>query len=400
MLLITIINKEFVARVTRSQTPKVPNEVVAVVTTSRKLVTRRRSTINSSNLDPNKKNSKINKSCGDLSKIVGTMGKMNGTFSKSTGNLIKLFDSMTPKGNVKLLKNGEKSMKVSGKVLKNLKSCQVEIYDSLSLSPPTPPSSLLNSSWDEDKKNFDTDYDSKLLSLCDAELDDEIKEERCSDQVPLLAEEFNSRSLPCDADVDSDLEAVNKSTKKRKSRSKRDSDRGIDCKINKGCQNIQFRDTREKDSKVQDCKEKDNKEKDIKEKDREKEGKEMKDKKENKEKEIKDVKDNNKEKENKDANDANESEKGVLKWTKPINLFRGIRTERVCQICEQTGKLVRCKGPCYSYYHLKCVKPGDSSPEHSEQEDNIVEDEVFQDLKEIQKKIAESESFTENLEGF
>lgn len=463
---------------TRSQTPKLPNydSLPAKLSTLR-----RRSVIPSvkTNLDSSKKNSKLNKSTGDLSKISSftknsttittktTIGKLNGNFSKSTGNLLKLFDNLiTPKVNGKLttttIKNGEKSIKLNGKFYKSLKSSQVDIFnDSLSQTPPTPPSSLLNSSWD-DKKNFDIDYDSKLFALCDSELEDEIKSERWSDEIHCPEEEeeneFRNRSIPSDADVDSDFDndVLNKSTKKRKSRSKRDSRRSLDIsqtssknnsKTSKNNDNSKIKDTREKDIKdnkknrEKNSKEKIAREKDIKEKlkikdiDKNKvkeKMKERKEKKENKEtkeskeksfkdskegkeklkekiqeKEIKytkDIKENSKENNSKDLsvnNDFDDDFEKEIKWTKPINLFKGIKTERVCQICEQTGKLVRCKGPCYSYYHLKCVKPGDSSSEHSEHEDDNdnLEDEVFQDLKEIRKKIAEKESFTEKLEG-
>ncbi|XP_034950762.1 histone-lysine N-methyltransferase NSD2 isoform X2 [Chelonus insularis] len=55
----------------------------------------------------------------------------------------------------------------------------------------------------------------------------------------------------------------------------------------------------------------------------------------------------------------------IMKKTKIPNLFRGTKPEKVCQICEKTGNLIRCKGPCYSYFHLTCVKPGDSESEFS-----------------------------------
>ncbi|XP_046412948.1 histone-lysine N-methyltransferase NSD2 [Neodiprion fabricii] len=67
------------------------------------------------------------------------------------------------------------------------------------------------------------------------------------------------------------------------------------------------------------------------------------------------------------------------------NLFKGMKQERVCQICEKSGKLTRCRGPCYSYFHLSCVKPGESSPENSI-DGNTTEDELFdnsRDAKEI-----------------
>ncbi|KAK0080937.1 hypothetical protein PV325_013077 [Microctonus aethiopoides] len=58
----------------------------------------------------------------------------------------------------------------------------------------------------------------------------------------------------------------------------------------------------------------------------------------------------------------------TVKKTRAPNLFRGTKSERVCQICEQTGNLTRCKGPCYSYFHLKCVKPGEPESECSADE--------------------------------
>ena len=72
------------------------------------------------------------------------------------------------------------------------------------------------------------------------------------------------------------------------------------------------------------------------------------------------------------------------KKNKPYNLFKGMKQEKVCQICEKTGKLTRCKGPCYSYFHLSCVKPGESSPEHSIDE-NIMDDKILDDIKEIKQ---------------
>lgn len=70
------------------------------------------------------------------------------------------------------------------------------------------------------------------------------------------------------------------------------------------------------------------------------------------------------------------------KRSRPYNLFKGMKQEKVCQICEKTGKLTRCKGPCYSYFHLSCVKPGESSPEHSIDE-STMDDKILNDIKEI-----------------
>lgn len=75
---------------------------------------------------------------------------------------------------------------------------------------------------------------------------------------------------------------------------------------------------------------------------------------------------------------------------RPYNLFRGTKQERVCQICERTGDLTRCKGPCYSYFHLSCVKPGESSSECSMDEDTM-ENGLFGDLKEMKKSSTNEE---------
>ncbi|XP_028044600.1 histone-lysine N-methyltransferase NSD2 isoform X2 [Monomorium pharaonis] len=80
------------------------------------------------------------------------------------------------------------------------------------------------------------------------------------------------------------------------------------------------------------------------------------------------------------------------KRKKPYNLFKGLKQEKVCQICEKTGKLTRCKGPCYSYFHLSCVKPGESSPEYSVDE-NTLDEKLLSDLNIIKKSInGESEN--------
>lgn len=75
------------------------------------------------------------------------------------------------------------------------------------------------------------------------------------------------------------------------------------------------------------------------------------------------------------------------KRSKPFNLFKGTKQEKVCQICEKTGRLTRCKGPCYSYFHLSCVKPGESSPEHSVDDDTP--DKILDDLNVIRKGIGQ-----------
>ncbi|XP_076646596.1 nuclear receptor binding SET domain protein isoform X2 [Halictus rubicundus] len=72
------------------------------------------------------------------------------------------------------------------------------------------------------------------------------------------------------------------------------------------------------------------------------------------------------------------------KRSRPYNLFKGMKQEKVCQICEKTGKLTRCKGPCYSYFHLPCVKPGESSPEHSIDE-STMDDKILDDVKQVKQ---------------
>ncbi|XP_072742507.1 histone-lysine N-methyltransferase NSD2 isoform X2 [Anoplolepis gracilipes] len=75
-----------------------------------------------------------------------------------------------------------------------------------------------------------------------------------------------------------------------------------------------------------------------------------------------------------------------IKRGRPYNIFKGMKQEKVCQICEKTGKLTRCKGPCCSYFHLSCVKPGESSPEHSV-DANTSHDKIIDDLNIIKKSI-------------
>ena len=256
----------------------------------------------------------MNRSTGDLSKIIEKLGKLNGKFSKSTGNLNKILEKSS-KVDGKLMKDLESTHKINGKLHKSLKTCKVEIYDSMAQTPPTPPSSFLSNSWDEERKNSTFDI---LEALDQPGIEDEVKKERWSDSGQENSEDFNTPSTSSDLDDDSleDFEPTNLRKFEKKGKSKR-----------------------------------------------EKEGL---------------------------------SGKGTIRL-RPLNLFKGIKQERVCQICEQTGKLVRCKGPCFSYYHLSCVKPGES-PESSEVEDNL-EDELYQDLKEIRTKIAENESFNEKVEG-
>ncbi|XP_011707268.1 PREDICTED: histone-lysine N-methyltransferase NSD2 isoform X2 [Wasmannia auropunctata] len=76
-------------------------------------------------------------------------------------------------------------------------------------------------------------------------------------------------------------------------------------------------------------------------------------------------------KKTKSKTDREENSVSETKRSRLHNLFKGMKQEKVCQICEKTGKLTRCKGPCYSYFHLSCVKPGESSPEYSVDENTL-----------------------------
>lgn len=94
-------------------------------------------------------------------------------------------------------------------------------------------------------------------------------------------------------------------------------------------------------------------------------------------------------KENKKIKSKTDKEETSIPETKRsrlYNLFKGMKQEKVCQICEKTGKLTRCKGPCYSYFHLSCVKPGESSPEYSVDE-NTLDDRLLSDLNIIKRSI-------------
>lgn len=84
--------------------------------------------------------------------------------------------------------------------------------------------------------------------------------------------------------------------------------------------------------------------------------------------------------------DGEEGSVSETKRSRLYNLFKGMKQEKVCQICEKTGKLTRCKGPCYSYFHLSCVKPGESSPEYSVDE-NTLDDRLLSDLNIIKRSI-------------
>ena len=85
------------------------------------------------------------------------------------------------------------------------------------------------------------------------------------------------------------------------------------------------------------------------------------------------------------------NKKSRVKVEKLYNIFKGTKQEKVCQICEKTGKLTRCKGPCYSYFHLSCVKPGESSPEHSIDE-GTSDDKIFYDVKETKRNVDDDEN--------
>ncbi|XP_045529735.1 uncharacterized protein LOC123717662 [Pieris brassicae] len=46
------------------------------------------------------------------------------------------------------------------------------------------------------------------------------------------------------------------------------------------------------------------------------------------------------------------------KLTEPKpNLFKGLIREKLCQVCERTGDLIKCKG-CYSFFHANCSRKG------------------------------------------
>ncbi|KAJ8679977.1 hypothetical protein QAD02_015764 [Eretmocerus hayati] len=85
-----------------------------------------------------------------------------------------------------------------------------------------------------------------------------------------------------------------------------------------------------------------------------------------------------------------------------IKLFKGVKTERVCQRCEGTGTLIRCKGSCYSYYHPACVKASQASPENSDGE-NHLDEASKENMKATKKKLKENNSKddgTQEIENF
>ena len=269
-------------------------------------------------------NGNLSKSNSNLTEIDGNLTKINDKFSKSVMNLNKILEK-TPKPNGKLNKDSEKSQKVNGKLYKELekpqkfngklpkpaKHCKVETYDSLIQTPLTPPSSLLSSPWDEEKKISGFDI---LM-----EIEDDIKKELWSESVQENEDSSNLSNSEQDNSSSDDFEPDKKFEKtfekKRKSKSENE-----ESTVNRN--------------------------------------------------------------------------KGKVKKLKPLNLFKGIKQERVCQLCEQTGKLVKCKGTCFSYYHLSCAKPEEIIPELNE-EKNTSDVGVLKDWIEIREKIAE----TENSEG-
>ncbi|XP_014223771.1 histone-lysine N-methyltransferase NSD2-like isoform X1 [Trichogramma pretiosum] len=107
-------------------------------------------------------------------------------------------------------------------------------------------------------------------------------------------------------------------------------------------------------------------------------------------------------KKNKYKEDSDEDESvEISKRPRPINFFKGIKNEKVCQLCENTGKLIRCKGPCHSYFHLTCVKPSESSTENSETDDiteNEANKEVLKKIKDKVKQKKKQPKYEENLE--
>lgn len=86
------------------------------------------------------------------------------------------------------------------------------------------------------------------------------------------------------------------------------------------------------------------------------------------------------------SDDEVEEEVKEEKKSKRLNLFRDVKKERVCQICEKPGDLIRCKGPCLSYFHLPCVKPEETGTDEENDPTGIMED-----LKIIKQKTTEEE---------
>lgn len=59
--------------------------------------------------------------------------------------------------------------------------------------------------------------------------------------------------------------------------------------------------------------------------------------------------------------ETNEDDLILLLNSKKINLFKGYKAERVCQVCEKPGKTVKCRGPCAGVFHVECARGADNS---------------------------------------
>lgn len=59
--------------------------------------------------------------------------------------------------------------------------------------------------------------------------------------------------------------------------------------------------------------------------------------------------------------ETSQDEPSVVISKKKINLFRGYRIERVCQVCEKTGNTVKCRGPCAGVFHVECALGADNT---------------------------------------
>ena len=78
-----------------------------------------------------------------------------------------------------------------------------------------------------------------------------------------------------------------------------------------------------------------------------------------------------------------------LSKRRSYKLFKGMKSERVCQICEKPGTLIRCKGPCHSYFHLQCVNEEPTSEQSDSEEQN--NHAYNEDFKEIKDKLKEQQ---------
>ncbi len=54
--------------------------------------------------------------------------------------------------------------------------------------------------------------------------------------------------------------------------------------------------------------------------------------------------------------DLKSDEKRRSSIKKNSNIFAGVKTEKVCLICERPGDTVRCRGPCCGTYHVSCLQ--------------------------------------------